>query len=182
MSTSTKLAATPKDATQISQIDWTTWQATDPATLVFVIQGDQILLIRKKRGLGAGKINGPGGKLDPGETPEACAVRECQEELLITPQNLEYCGQNLFQFTDGYAIHVWVYRTDQYDGVPTETEEAIPLWFNISDIPYDEMWEDDYLWLPMALERKPFIGRFIFAGEDMVDHVIDHPDTREPES
>lgn len=166
----------PEQARAIDQIDWSSWKAKDPATLVFVIQGDQILLIRKKRGLGAGKINGPGGKLDPGESPEVCAIRECQEELHITPKNLEYCGQNLFQFTDGYAIHVWVYRTDAYEGNPTETDEAIPLWFNVKDIPYAQMWEDDYLWLPLALDRKQFVGRFIFDGETMVDHVIEMKD------
>ena len=179
MTSPAALPIKPEHAKAISQIDWSTWKAKDPATLVFVVQGDRILLIRKKRGLGAGKINGPGGKLDPGETPEVCAVRECQEELLITPKNLEYCGQNLFQFADGYAIHVWVYRTDEYEGDPTETEEAIPLWFNIDDIPYSEMWEDDYLWLPLALERKRFVGRYIFDDEKMVDHVIEFGDGQE---
>ena len=48
-------------ARRIADIDWNTWVPTDPATLVFVIRDRQMLLIRKKRGLGAGKINGPGG-------------------------------------------------------------------------------------------------------------------------
>ena len=45
----------------VSDIDWDTWQPEEVATLMFIIQGDSVLLIRKKRGLGAGKINGPGG-------------------------------------------------------------------------------------------------------------------------
>ncbi|GAG95022.1 unnamed protein product [marine sediment metagenome] len=101
---------------QLEDIDWETWQGKDPATLVFVIRDGEILLINKKTGLGEGKVNGPGGKVDPGETPEVCAVRECQEELSITVSNLEYCGQHKFQFVDGYSIHVWVYRTRDYDG------------------------------------------------------------------
>jgi 8-oxo-dGTP pyrophosphatase MutT (NUDIX family) len=52
----------------VCDIDWNTWEPSDIATLVFVFQSDQVLLIRKKRGLGAGKINAPGGKVDPGET------------------------------------------------------------------------------------------------------------------
>ena len=39
---------------RVSDIDWARWTAVDPATLIFVIRGGQILLIRKKRGLGAG--------------------------------------------------------------------------------------------------------------------------------
>ena len=48
----------------VNDIDWTTWQPQQRATLLFVIQGNQVLLIHKKRGLGAGNINGPGGRLE----------------------------------------------------------------------------------------------------------------------
>jgi 8-oxo-dGTP diphosphatase len=43
---------------------------------LFVIRDGHILLIHKKRGLGAGKINGPGGRIDLGESPQECAVRK----------------------------------------------------------------------------------------------------------
>ena len=157
---------------RLTDLDWSTWKATDPATLVFVVQDGKILLINKKTGLGKGKINGPGGKVDPGETPEICAVRECQEELGITVRNLQYCGQHRFQFVDGYSIHVWVYRTRDYEGEPVETREAKPLWVAIDEIPYDEMWEDDRLWLPMVIEGQRFQGRWIFDGDAMLDHDI----------
>ncbi len=154
-------------------IDWANWQAKDPATLVFVTREDQVLLIHKKRGLGKGKINGPGGKVDDGETPAQCAVRECQEELHITPRDLRYCGQNLFQFTDGYSIHVWVYKTDRFDGMPTETDEAVPEWFDLDAIPYDRMWEDDHIWLPKVLAGQMFIARWLFDGDRMLDYEMD---------
>jgi 8-oxo-dGTP diphosphatase len=48
--------------------DWSVWQPTERANLCFVTRGDEVLLIHKKRGLGAGKINGPGGRIEPGET------------------------------------------------------------------------------------------------------------------
>ena len=66
---------------RVRDIDWTFWRAVDPATLVFIIKDNRVLLIRKKRGLGAGKVNGPGGRLESGETFKACAIREVQEEL-----------------------------------------------------------------------------------------------------
>jgi 8-oxo-dGTP pyrophosphatase MutT (NUDIX family) len=80
---------------KLSDLDWSRWQAKDPATLVFVVRDGKILLINKKTGLGKGKVNGPGGKVEKGESPEDCAVRECQEELGITVSNLQYCGQHL---------------------------------------------------------------------------------------
>lgn len=161
-----------RHARKLAEIDWDDWQAVDPATLVFLVQHGRLLLIRKKTGLGQGKINGPGGKLEHGETPEQCAVRECQEELMITPRSLEYGGQNLFQFVDGYSIHVWTYIARGYDGTPTETVEAAPLWFDLDAIPYDEMWVDDRIWLPMLLRGEKFVGRYIFDGDEMLDHHI----------
>ncbi len=157
---------------QLSDIDWANWQATDPATLVFVIRDGEILLINKKTGLGKGKVNGPGGKVEPGETPEACAVRECQEELGITVSGLEYCGQHRFQFVDGYSIHVWVYRCQDFAGTPSESREAKPLWVPVNEIPYEKMWEDDQYWLPMVIRGERFITRWIFDGDRMLDYDI----------
>ena len=81
-------------ARRVTDIDWSRWQAVDQATLVFVLRGHEILLIDKKRGLGKGKVNGPGGKLDPGESIEACAIRECREELSIEVSELQCMGQH----------------------------------------------------------------------------------------
>lgn len=155
------------------QIDWSTWRAVDPATLVFVVRQGHVLLIRKKRGLGAGKINGPGGRMEPGETPLQCAIREVQEELCVTPLDLTWCGENRFQFVDGYSIHVQVFRAEDCAGDPQETDEAIPLWTPLDRIPYDEMWQDDRLWIPKMLDGERFDGRFLFDGDRMVGHRIE---------
>lgn len=160
-------------AAKIDDIDWTTWQAKDPATLVFVMDGTQMLLIRKKRGLGAGKINGPGGRLEPGETLLECAIREVQEELCITPMGLQKFGEHQFQFVDGYSIHVHVFRASGYEGTPAETDEAIPLWTPVDTIPYDEMWEDDSIWLPHLVKGNRFHGRFLFDDDKMLDYTFD---------
>ena len=158
----------------LRDIDWDTWEAKDPATLVFVVKDGRILLIRKKRGLGAGKINAPGGRLEPGETPLEAAVREVQEELCITPLDLTYSGENLFQFVDGYSIHVHVFKAGDYEGEPTETDEASPIWSNLDAIPYEEMWEDDKLWVPLVLDGTRFYGRYLFDDDIMLDYALDY--------
>lgn len=159
--------------TRVTDIGWADWQATDLATLVFVVTEGRILLIRKKRGLGAGKINGPGGRLDPEETPFDCAVREVQEELHTTPIGLEHLGELRFQFVDGYGIHVHVFRANDHEGEPQETEEATPIWADLHAIPYGEMWADDRVWLPLLLQGRRFNGRFVFDGDRMVDYELD---------
>jgi 8-oxo-dGTP diphosphatase len=157
----------------LADVEWEGWQARDPATLVFVIRDGQILLIRKKRGLGRGKVNGPGGKLDPGEDAVTCAARECEEELGIRVRELECMGEHKFQFVDGYSIHCWVFRTSEFEGEPVETAEAAPMWTALDAIPYDEMWEDDRIWLPMVIEGTPFSARWVFDDDRMLDYELE---------
>jgi len=160
-------------AQRVSEIEWSSWVPELRAAEVLVVQSQSVLLIRKKRGLGAGKINGPGGRLEAGETVEACAIREVQEELRVTPLCVEWSGEHRIQFLDGLSIHLDVFRADAVQGTPTETDEALPLWFPLDRIPYEEMWADTRVWLPWLLARKRFSGRFVFDGDRMLDHVLE---------
>lgn len=150
-----------------SPIDWSQWQGVIHATLMFIIKDGRILLIEKKRGLGAGKINGPGGKIDPGETPLQAIIRETQEELLITPVLPRKLGELWFSMSDCPDIFCHVYRSDDFTGTPTETDEAVPVWTTLEKIPYHRMWEDDRHWLPLLIDETTFLGRFVFEGETM---------------
>jgi len=151
-------------------VDWSAWQPTVRANLLFVHRDGEVLLIRKKTGFGQGKINGPGGKLDPGETALQSALREVREELCIEvdPAGCEEMGVLRFQFTDGLAMHVTVFRASAFTGVPEETREAAPLWFPFDAIPYDEMWADDRYWLRQMLEGQRFAAEFVFAGTELL--------------
>ena len=157
---------------RFADIDWTNWIPQERATLLFVQQIDRVLLIRKKRGLGAGKINGPGGRLDEGESPLQCAIREVQEELRVTPTGVEPRGELAFQFVDGYALFVSVFSATGCEGEPQETDEAAPLWVPIDAVPFDQMWADDRLWFPHLLSGQLFRGRFLFDDDTLLGHEI----------
>jgi 8-oxo-dGTP diphosphatase len=163
-----------KIAQKIAEIDWDRWTPTDRATLLFVVEraASRILLIEKKRGLGAGKVNGPGGRIEPGESPLDAALREVREELGVEAVGATEHGLLRFQFVDGYALHCHVFRARGCVGTPVETDEATPLWTPLDAIPWSRMWADDALWLPLLLTDPPteFDGRFIFDGDRMVDH------------
>ncbi len=157
----------------VQQIDWATWQPTERANLCFIVRDGRILLIRKKRGLGAGKINGPGGRIEPGERAEEAAIREVQEELCITPTGVRPVGELYFQFVDGYSLHGAVFSASGYQGVLCETREAAPRWTPVTSIPYQRMWADDALWLPLMLAGARFRGYFIFDGDAMLDSRVE---------
>lgn len=158
--------------------DWANWSPTERATLLFVIRNEQILLIRKKRGLGAGKVNAPGGRLEPGETALEAAVRETREELCVEALRPELRGELHFQFLDGYALHCSVFVSPDCEGEATETEEAVPLWTPLDAIPYEEMWADDRHWLPGTLAGKSFRAFFTFDGERMLEHLVEWTDSQ----
>lgn len=153
-----------------SPVDWDDWVPGIRATLMFVVRGDEVLLIRKKRGIGAGKINAPGGKIEPGESPLESAVRETEEELGITALDPLEVGELCFAMSDMEDIHCHVFLARGHAGEPRETDEAIPLWTPLDAIPYGEMWEDDIHWLPGMLAGRTFRGRFAFDRERLRWH------------
>jgi 8-oxo-dGTP diphosphatase len=143
------------------------------ATLCYIIKYGRILLIKKKKGIGSGLWNGPGGKIEKEEEPAFSASRETYEEVKIVPAELRKVGELNF-FTEGvndWFVHVYV--TDEYDGIEKETEEAAPRWFKLDKIPYDEMFPDDRIWMPLMLANKKFSGKFYFDKKhNLISHEI----------
>ena len=142
-----------------------------PTTLVFPIdEQNRILLGRKKRGFGADKYNGFGGKLDDGESFRHCAIRELFEEsgLQGRPEDLECVAAFDFQFPfDESLTHVgYVYFLRTFTGNEEETDEMEPHWLTVDKIPYDRMWDGDRQWLPMLLEGKKLKGPIVFDRDN----------------
>ncbi len=150
--------------------DWPNWNPDLHATLMFIRQGSRVLLIEKLTGIGQGKINGPGGKIEPGETPEQGVIRECQEELHITCLDPVKRGELWFAMSDLPDIHCHVYTATKFRGTPTATKEANPYWCEIDEIPFEKMWEDDSYWLRQALNGESFDGKFLFSEEKIIAH------------
>lgn len=134
---------------------------------------NEIMLGMKKRGFGAGKWNGFGGKIEPGETIDDGASRELFEESCISCKTLSRKGYLVFKLLDVQKImRVHVYDTWEFDGEAKETEEMRPKWFLEKDIPFDQMWADDPFWLPLLLNGKSFVGRYVYTKSRRVTCVL----------
>ena len=135
-------------------------------TLCVIHEDNKILLGMKKRGFGVGRWNGFGGKLAEGETIEDAAKREMMEEANIEVKDLEKVGIIDFEFQGNPEIlQVHIFKANSFLGKPTESEEMRPQWFDISEIPFKEMWPDDKYWMPLFLSGKKFKGKFLFGTE-----------------
>ena len=139
-------------------------------TLCLAVQDGKILLGMKKRGFGAGRYNGFGGKVEEGETITEAARREMEEECGVTITAFELVGVHEFEFAHerGNILEVHVFRIDAFGGEPQETEEMKPEWFALDAIPYDTMWPDDRYWMPLFLAGKKFRTKFLFGEGDAV--------------
>jgi len=152
------------------------------ATLCFLIKDNQVLLAMKKRGFGVGRWNGVGGKPDAGETIEQTAIRETQEEIEVTPKNMELVGILDFYFANkpDWSQQVVAYISKNWDGDPRETEEMKPQWYDKSELPFESMWPDDPHWIPLVLDGKKVKGEFLFGENDSIlDHKVTEVDTLE---
>ena len=73
-------------------------------TLVYLVEGDSVWLGRHTRGPCEGKLNGPGGKLEPEDRGELyrCAVREVKKEagVQLYTSELADCLRGVIHFYD----------------------------------------------------------------------------------
>lgn len=141
-------------------------------TLCFLIDQERkkIILGMKKKRFGKGKYNGFGGGVEDGENNEEAALRELKEEAGVSSalKHLQKVGKLNFYFPskEEWNQTVHVYLSERWKGKLAESEEMAPQEFDLSDMPYDNMWDADKHWLPLVLEGKKVYGNFYFNEDN----------------
>ncbi len=144
-------------------------------TLVFLADEQNVLLAMKKKGFGAGKWNGYGGKVEPGETIVGAAVRELREEseISIEQKELLALGVMHFVFLEKHEwdqdVHIFLLESMKE---AKETEEMKPEIFSKQKIPFSDMWEGDDKWIPLILEKQKIEATLEFTGEGNFSRII----------
>jgi mutator protein MutT len=136
--------------------------------LCHIRDGARVLLQLKADGrFGAGRWNGPGGKITDGELPEEAMVREVREETGLTVCDLRDHGTLTFYFGEAtepdFIVHV--FSTERFEGDIQANEEGRLEWFPEDTLPYDRMWPDDRLWVPQLLAGRRFQGTFRLSDD-----------------
>jgi 8-oxo-dGTP diphosphatase len=131
--------------------------------------GAEVLLGRKKTGLGRGKLVGPGGKLEAGESPTDAVAREVAEEVgvVVDADALELVGELTYPFPHHpeWSQKSWAFVCRRWAGEPRPSVELEPEWHPLDAIPLEEMWNDAKYWLPNALRGEYVVATFAFAED-----------------
>ena len=146
------------------------------ATLCYVRRENKTLMvhrIKKENDMHQGKWNGLGGKLEPGETPEECAIREIREESGLEVKHLVLKGLLTFPlFAKNEDWYAFVYVVDQVEGDLIDSPEGILEWVDNEKILELNLWEGDHIFLPW-LERSGFFSaKFVYDNGRYIDHQV----------
>jgi 8-oxo-dGTP diphosphatase len=146
------------------------------ATLCYVRRDGQTLMIhrvKKANDMHQGKWNGLGGKLNPGESPEECAVREIFEESGLRVRNPQLKGFLTFPaFSQDEDWYVFVYVVAEFEGELIDSPEGLLRWVDNAALVTLNLWEGDPIFLPWLDRPGIFSGKFIYKDGRLVSHAV----------
>lgn len=88
---------------------------------------------RGNKGKTAFKFEFPGGKIEPGETPEQALARELKEELSVDVKVYELITSIIDEYDD-VILHIDTYRCELISGTPTLSEHIAMAWSNKEEL------------------------------------------------
>jgi 8-oxo-dGTP diphosphatase len=146
------------------------------ATLCYVKRGGRTLMLHRVKKAGdmhAGKWNGLGGKLEPGETPEECAVREIWEESGLAARNPDLRGVLTFPaFANDEDWYAFVFVVREFEGELVDSAEGALAWVADEEVPRLNLWEGDRVFLPWLEGEAFFSGKFEYRDGELVSHSV----------
>ncbi len=146
------------------------------ATLCYLRHAGKTLMlhrIKKENDIHHGKWNGLGGKMEAGETPEACILREFYEESGLRIHNPVLRGVLTFpEFANGEDWYAFVFLATDFDGEMIDSPEGELRWIPNDEVPDLPLWEGDRIFLPWLDAPGFFSGKFVYRDGKLVDHSV----------
>ena len=145
-------------------------------TLCYIQRGDDYLMlhrVRKQDDENRDKWIGIGGKLEDGESPEECLLREAREETGLTLTQYRYRGVITFLSGDwGETMHL--FTASGFTGQMIDCDEGVLEWIPRERLLALPMWQGDRIFLNfIANDHTPFFSlKLTYEGERLVDAVL----------
>ena len=120
---------------------------------------------RKPGDMNEGKWISPGGKVEEGETPDECVVREVYEETGLRLLDARYRGLVHFR-SDAYPDEdMYLFTASRYEGGMIECDEGELAWIEKSKLLSLTLWEGDRIFLKLLDEWE--IDNYELATNDL---------------
>ncbi len=145
-------------------------------TLCYLEQGASCLMlhrVKKKNDLNHDKWIGVGGKLEEGESPEDCVLREVREETGLTLTDYRYRGLITFVSDQAPTEYMHLFTASAWQGTPIPCDEGELAWIRKEKLMALPMWEGDRIFLRLLEEGVPFFSlKLRYHGEHLQEAVL----------
>lgn len=146
------------------------------ATLCYVKANGRTLMlhrIKKPADMHAGKWNGLGGKLLPGETPEQCVIREIEEESGLKLTKPRWRGILTFPaFSADEDWYVFLFVAQEFTGHLIDSDEGVLRWIDDDKLLDLNLWAGDKIFLQWLDQERFFSGQFIYKDGALQEHSV----------
>ena len=146
------------------------------ATLCYLRRNGHTLMmhrVKKENDMHQGKWNGLGGKLEPGESPEECAIREINEEAGLQVHSLTLKGVLTFPaFDDFEDWYCFVFLIDDFSGELIDSKEGHLRWIANQELLSLNLWEGDRIFIPWLERSGTFSAKFIYHAGKLIRHTV----------
>ncbi len=146
-------------------------------TLCYIERGDAYLLlhrVKKENDLNRDKWVGVGGKLEPGESPEDCLLREVREETGLTLTSWRARGLVTFVSDEWGTEYMHLFTADGFEGEIGDCDEGVLEWVKKSDFAALPQWAGDRIFLRLLEEGAPWFSlKLCYTGDALTSAALD---------
>lgn len=129
--------------------------------------------IRKEADENRDKWVGIGGKFEPGESPEDCALREVFEETGLTLRSCRYRGIVTFVSDEWGTEYMHLFWSDDFSGSLRDCDEGDLEWVDKRRIFELPIWEGDKIFLRLLDTDEPFFSlKLCYSGDRLTAAVL----------
>lgn len=152
-------------------------------TLCYIEQDERYLMlhrVKKENDLNHDKWIGVGGKLEDGETPEECLLREVQEETGYTLTQYRLRGIITFLSDEWESETMYLYTATGFTGTQCTCDEGNLVWVPKKEIESLKLWEGDKIFFRLLEENKGvFSLKLRYEGDTLVEQKVEQDITGE---
>lgn len=145
-------------------------------TLCYILRGDEVLMLhrtKKKNDINQDKWIGIGGKLQEGEAPDDCLLREAKEETGLTLTRWQCRGIVTFLSDQAQGEYMYLFTADRFEGTLKECDEGHLQWISREFLDELPKWEGDQIFLDLLWENAPFFLLTLrYEGDKLAEAVL----------